>query len=301
MVSSHPVPDTITVAAHAKVNLFLRVLARETSGFHALETLFALLELADTLIVERTPAGVELEVIGAETGPCEENLAVRAARLVLDATGNRFGVRLRLEKHIPVAAGLGGGSSDGAAALHAVNALADGAVPRHELLQFAAKLGSDVPFLASGAPMALAWGRGERLFRLPPSAAAPVLVVVPPFGVSTAKAYALLDAAREETVTRGSVVLDPEAFGGWGSIGRLGGNDFEIPVFGKEPALRTLYEKLCQTGPLLARLSGSGAALFGIYKTERDRDAAALEIGERDATLIKTMTRASPPSAPASA
>ncbi len=294
-------PDTITVAAHAKVNLFLRVLARETSGFHALETLFSLLELADTLIVERIPTGVELDVTGAETGPSEENLAVRAARLVLDATGNQFGVRVRLVKRIPVAAGLGGGSSDGAAALHAVNALADGAVPRHELLQFAAKLGSDVPFLASGAPMALAWGRGERLFRLPPPLAAHTLIVVPPFGVSTAKAYGLIDASRDETVTRGSVVLDPEVFGSWGSIGRLGGNDFEIPVFGKEPALRTLYERLCQTGPLLARLSGSGAALFGIYKTERDRDAAALEIGERDATLVKTMTRASPSSAPARA
>ncbi len=294
-------PDTITVTAHAKVNLFLRVLARETSGFHALETLFALLELGDTLIVERISAGVELDVTGAETGPIDENLAVRAARLVLEATGNRFGVHVRLEKHIPVAAGLGGGSSDGAAALHAVNALADGAVPRHELLQFAAKLGSDVPFLASGAPMALAWGRGERLFRLPPPAPAPALVVVPPFGVSTAKAYDLLDAARDDTVTRGSVVFNLEAFCEWGSIGRLGGNDFEVPVFGKEPALRAFYEKLCHTGPLLARLSGSGAALFGIYKTERDRDAAALEIGERDATLIKTTTRASPPSAPASA
>ncbi|MDH3571897.1 MAG: 4-(cytidine 5'-diphospho)-2-C-methyl-D-erythritol kinase, partial [Gemmatimonadota bacterium] len=160
--------DRVAISAHAKANLFLRVLAREASGFHTLETLFTLLELHDLLTVERTEHGIELLVTGADTGPVEENLAYRAARMVLDATGHRFGVRMRLEKRIPVQAGLGGGSSDGAAALHAVNALLQHALPRPELLQFAAKLGSDVPFLASGAPLALAWGRGERLMRLPP-------------------------------------------------------------------------------------------------------------------------------------
>ncbi|KPK00745.1 MAG: hypothetical protein AMS20_15040, partial [Gemmatimonas sp. SG8_28] len=158
--------DVVTVQAHAKVNLFLRVLARESSGFHSLETLFALLELHDTLTVERQSEGITIDVEGADTGPPEQNLAYRAAELVLDATGRRFGVRIRLIKRIPVQAGLGGGSSDGAAALHAANALADNAVPRPEILQFAARLGSDVPFLASGAALALGWGRGERLLRL---------------------------------------------------------------------------------------------------------------------------------------
>jgi len=161
------VTDRITVRAHAKANLFLRVLARETTGFHSIETLFTLLELHDDLTVERTAGGIDLTVTGADTGPAEQNLAYRAAALVLEATGNKFGVRIHLAKSIPVRAGLGGGSSDGAATLHAVNRLADGAIPRHEILQLASKLGSDVPFLASGAPLALGWGRGERLFRLP--------------------------------------------------------------------------------------------------------------------------------------
>jgi 4-diphosphocytidyl-2-C-methyl-D-erythritol kinase len=292
------VTDHVTVAAHAKANLFLRVLGRETSGYHSLETLFTLLELADTLTVERTAQGIELAVEGAETGPAEQNLAYRAATLVLDATGRRFGVRIRLVKLIPVGAGLGGGSSDGAAALHAVNALADHRVPRAEILRLAAQLGADVPFLASGAPLALAWGRGERMFRVAAPPPAPGLLVVPPFGVNTAKAYELLDQGRDWSKPRGAVVLDAEAFGTWGGIARLGGNDFEVPVFGKEPELRVLYERLCATRPLLARLSGSGSALVAIYRTERDRDAAALEIGERGHRLLRTMTRALPAAGP---
>jgi len=125
------VPDRVRIAAHAKANLFLRVLARETSGFHSIESLFTLLELADELVVQRIAQGIELEVQGADTGPTEDNLAYRAAALMLEATGRRFGVRIALTKNIPVQAGLGGGSSDAAAALHAVNALAQHAVPRH--------------------------------------------------------------------------------------------------------------------------------------------------------------------------
>jgi 4-diphosphocytidyl-2-C-methyl-D-erythritol kinase len=287
-------PDRVTAAAHAKANLFLRVLARESSGFHTIETLFTLLELHDDVAVERTDAGIELDVEGADTGPAEENLAYRAAVMVLDATGRRFGVRIGLTKRIPVQAGLGGGSSDGAAALHAVNLLAETAVPQHEILQFAAKLGSDVPFFASGAPLALAWGRGERLFRLTPPPAAPTLLVVPRFGISTKQAYELLAQTRAHEERRGAVALEADAFGSWGAIGRLSGNDFEAPVFGKEPELRELFERLAETRPLLVRLCGSGSALIAVYRNETDRDGAELTMGQRDHALIGTHTRAVP-------
>ena len=134
-------PDRVRVAAHAKLNLFLRILARDGSGYHQIETAFALLELADELVVRRTAQGVTLEVDGPDLGPVDENLAVRAARAVLHATGRKFGVAIELTKRIPVRAGLGGGSSDAAAALRAVNELAHHAVPEAQLLQFAARLG----------------------------------------------------------------------------------------------------------------------------------------------------------------
>ena len=284
--------ETIRVAAHAKVNLFLRILARETSGFHQIETAFALLELADELVVRRTESGLTLEVDGPSLAPTDENLAVRGARAVLDATGNRFGVAITLTKRIPVRARLGGGSSDAAAALHAVNALADNAVPRHELLHFAAKLGADVAFFAGGAALALAWGRGERQFRLPAPPALPALVAVPPIEVATPDAYRWWDEQNQATSARGPVMLDADALSTWGSIGRLGGNDFETIVFGQHPELRTLYEQVAGTGPVWVRLCGSGSAVAAVYKKERERDDAVQRLGEKQQRLIKTLTRA---------
>lgn len=292
-------PDRVRVPAHAKLNLVLRILAREApSGYHQLETAFALLELADELVVSRVPSGVTLTVHGPDLGPADENLAVRAARAVLEAVGRPFGVAIELTKRIPVRAGLGGGSSDAAAALHAVNALAGQAVPRHELLHLATRLGADVAFAASGAPAALAWGRGERLFRLAPPAPAPVLVAVPPVGVATPDAYRWWDELHREPEMRGPVVFDPDAFATWGSIGRLGGNDFELPVFGRHPALRTLFERLAATHPYWVRLCGSGSAVAAVYASEALRDDAGLMLGEQQQRLIKTTTRAAPAPGP---
>lgn len=286
--------DAVRVLAHAKVNLFLRILARESSGFHQIETAFALLELADDLVVRRSASGATLEVEGPDLGPSDENLAVRAARMVLDATGNRFGVAIKLTKRIPVRAGLGGGSSDGAAALHAVNALAGNAVPHHELHHFAAKLGADVAFFASGAALALAWGRGERQFRMPGPPSQPALVAVPATQVATPDAYGWWDAQNRSPSPRGPVTLDADALSTWGSIGRLGGNDFEAVVFGKHPELRALYERVAQTGPVWVRLCGSGSAVAAVYKKERERDDAVQRLGEKNQRLIATVTRTEP-------
>lgn len=281
------------IACHAKLNLFLRVLAREADEYHGIETLFCLVDLADRLVAERREGhGVTIEVAGADLGPPADNLAVRAAGLVLDATGHRFGVHLRLDKRIPVRAGLGGGSSDAAGALAAVNRLAGDAVPRHELLQFAARLGSDVPFFFSGAPLALAWGRGERLLRLPPLPAAPALLLSPPVPVSTAEAYGWVDGARQEGGRRGAVALDLDALAGWGDIGRMAGNDFESPVFARHPPVRAAFEALVGTRPLVCRMSGSGATLFAVYRSVRDRDDAMTLLGRKHGAVTATATLA---------
>lgn len=284
---------SVAVACHAKLNLFLRVLARESDGYHGIETLFCLVDLVDRLVAERREErGVTIAVAGADTGPPEDNLAARAAGLVLDATGRRFGVHLALEKRIPVRAGLGGGSSDAAGALAAVNRLAGDAVPRHELLQFAARLGSDVPFFLSGAPLALAWGRGERLLQLPPLPEAPALLLSPPVAVSTAEGYRWVDEARQSAGRRGAVALDLDALAGWGDIGRMAGNDFESPVFARHPPVRAAFEALVGTRPLVCRMSGSGATLFAVYRSLRDRDDAMLLLGRKYGALTATATLA---------
>lgn len=284
--------EVVTLAAPAKLNLFLRVLAREDDGYHGLETLFCLIDLADELRAERREGtGVTLAVEGADCGPAEQNLATRAAKLVLDATGHPCAIHLSLVKRIPMQAGLGGGSSDAAAALLAVNQLVNNAVPRHELLQFASRLGSDVPFFVSGGSLALAWGHGERMLRLPPLPKAPGLLLIPPIGISTPEAYRQIDSTRHGSAKRGSVAMDLDSLSGWGSVARLGGNDFEFALFGRHPELKQGFEALAGTHPLLCRMTGSGSALFAIYRSVRDRDDARMQLNPRLGKVMSFMTQ----------
>jgi 4-diphosphocytidyl-2-C-methyl-D-erythritol kinase len=286
----------VTLPALGKVNLFLRVLSRNPDGYHSLETLLCLISLGDTVRAERRDGqGVSIDVVGADVGPAEENLAVRAAKRVLDATGNRFAIHLTLTKRIPVRAGLGGGSSDAAAALHAANYLAGGAVPRHELLQFAAQLGSDVAFFVTGAPLALAWSRGERMIRLPALRSSPALLLTPKVTVSTAEAYTWVDAARGDTWKRGAVALDLESLAQWGDIGRMAGNDFESPVFSRHGEIRDAFEALVSTRPLVCRMSGSGSTLFAVYRSDRDREDAIMMLGRKHGTVTPVETVATIP------
>jgi len=285
----------LTLPALAKINLFLRVLSRNDDGFHGVETLLCLIDLSDTLTAERREGrGVTIEVEGADTGPPNQNLAVRAAKRVLEATGNRFAVHLKLVKRIPVRAGLGGGSSDAAAALHLTNKLAGNAVPRHELLQFAAQVGSDVPFFFGGAPLALAWGRGERMIRLPPLLPSPALLVTPPVPIPTPDAYAWVDAAGPTSARRGALALDLDAVSRWGDVGRMAGNDFESPVFSRHGNIRTAFEALVATRPLGCGMSGSGSTRFGIYRSSSDREDAAMMLGRKHGLVTRAETMGQP-------
>jgi 4-diphosphocytidyl-2-C-methyl-D-erythritol kinase len=242
---------------------------------------------------------VTIDVQGDEdVGPPAENLAVRAAATVLGATGDRFAVHLTLTKRIPARAGLGGGSSDAAAALLAVNRLAGNAVPRHELFQFAARLGSDVAFFLSGATLALGWGRGDRLLRLPPLPGAPALLVTPQVSIATGDAYGWVDEARQSAGRRGAVSLDLDGLSTWGDIGRMAGNDFESPVFARHPATRAAFEALAGTRPLVCRMSGSGSTLFAIYRSTRDREDARMMLGRKHGAVTAVETLTSPPPGP---
>jgi 4-diphosphocytidyl-2-C-methyl-D-erythritol kinase len=286
-------PAAVSLSALAKINLLLRVLSREDDGYHGIETLFCLISLADDVRAERREGrGVTIDVSGAELGPPEQNLAVQAAAKVLEATGHRFAVHLSLTKRIPVRAGLGGGSSDAAAALLAVNRLAGDAIPHHELLQIAARLGSDVPFFVSGAPLALGWGRGERILRLPGLPAAPALLLTPRVPVATGEAYGWVDQARQSAGRRGALALDLDSLSRWGDIGRMAGNDFESPVFGRYSEIRSAFEALVTTRPLVCRMSGSGSTLFAVYRSSRDRDDAIMMLGRKHGTTTPVETLA---------
>ena len=284
--------DPLTGQAHAKANLFLRVLARESDGYHSIETLFCRLELADTLTARRVEGtDVTLVVEGPDTGPAEENRALRAAGLVLENSRTRFGVALALTKRIPVGAGLGGGSADAAAALALVNALGGNAITRSELLHLAARLGADVPFCLSEAPLAIGWSHGERMMALPALPRAPVLLLTPPVPIRTAQAYGWIDETRLAVGRRGSLLLDTQALAGWSDVARMAGNDFESVVFGRHPAIREAFEALARTRPLLCRMSGSGSTLLAVYRSEGDREDAKMMLGRKHGTVVTTWTQ----------
>jgi 4-diphosphocytidyl-2-C-methyl-D-erythritol kinase len=257
------------VRALAKINLDLRVLGKRADGFHELRTIFQTISLADTLEIAFTPAKtttVELE----DALGIPDNLVVRAARLSMDAMRRTGRVEMRLEKRIPMGAGLGGGSSDAAAVLLALPVLVGGALPLDTLCQIGQQLGSDVPFFLLGGT-AIGIGRGTELFPLPDSPARAGVVVAPGIHVSTAGAYADL-SPRLTTESQENKIFSFQSHVWSGADGTAGENDFEGVVLERESRLAMWLKRLIRAGAKPARMTGSGSALFGLF---RDRGEAA--------------------------
>ena len=260
------IAQAVRIGAQAKLNLHLRVLAREESGFHTIETLFHRIDLADDILIAVTAGERTIDVQGGETGAAESNLAFRAAKAYAEHAGWPAGFRIELEKKIPVGAGLGGGSADAAAVLRALNSIAPRPLPRPGLLQLAASLGSDVTFLAAGAVMALAWGRGERMLECSPLPRRDILLMTPRFPVSTADAYRWLDEDRAEGRDGITVPLsiDPLSLTTWEAIAAFARNDFEATVMARHPMLEGYLERLRRTRASFAAMTGSGSTIFGV-------------------------------------
>ena len=274
-----PVPATARAVAQAKVNLFLRVLAREASGYHQLETLFCRLDLGDDVVVRVGVTGRSLDSVGEVIpprglGPVEQNLAWRAAVAYAEATGWPNAWAVEITKRIPVGGGLGGGSADAGAVLRCLNALNPTPLSPGTLVQLAAPLGADVPFLASEAPLALAWGRGERLVALPALPARDVGLVCFPFGVATRDAYTWLDEAGGANQPRG-VMIDVESLRSWDGVATLAHNDFESVVAPRFAAIASALRDLRSSAAAerdpsaIALLAGSGATVFIIARAWR--------------------------------
>ena len=289
-------PARVCASASAKINLWLRVFGRDAKGYHAIESLFQLLSLADELVVERAAGGVVLSGAPAELGPVAENLVVRAATRFLAAARTAGGVRVALTKRIPWNAGLGGASSDAAATLAALNRLFGAPLSGGDLLELAAGLGSDVPYFLTGSALALGWGRGERLLALPPLPPRAALVVPPPAPVRTADAYAWIDRDRgTEQTGEFAAVFRPDAFGSWAAVRGHSHNDFESVVAGHLPQIGHWLDRLRETDAFLVRLAGSGGAIVALYDTAQARDAAWTSLGADPAMLrAETLTAPAP-------
>lgn len=266
-------PRSARVLAQCKINLFLRILARETSGYHQLETLFCRLALGDEVTVHVGGRERSLDVTGETLPPgglgaVENNLAWRAAIAFADAAGWPAGFAIAIEKRIPVGGGLGGGSADAGAVLRSLNALAPSPLDDQTLLRIAGSLGADVPFLTQAeSPLALAHGRGDQLLALIPLPARGCDLVLPPFGVSTADAYRWLSEAPGAPPAPRSI--HASSLTKWMEVDALSANDFERVVFSHHPSLEELATILGDATSGLhrvVRMSGSGSTLFALHR-----------------------------------
>ena len=272
MSTASRAPAALTVPAPAKLNLFLHVTGRRADGYHTLESLMVMLDYGDTVSLVRRDDGRIGRVTELAGIPAEADLAVRAARALQEATGTPFGVDLGIVKRIPQGGGLGGGSSDAASVLLALNRMWGLDLPRARLQAIGATLGADVPFFVFGAP-ALARGVGERLTAMT-IPRRHVAVVVPPVAVPTATIFAAPELTRNAPSAKMEVFS--EAYGR---------NDLAAVAAVRFPAVAEALLALSRVavGPVGARMTGSGSCVYASFDTgEAARAAlAAMPAGTR--------------------
>src|SRR3954469_8252794 len=279
----------LSVRAHAKVNLDLRVLGVRADGYHELRTVFQTIELHDTLVCTEHAGPFTLKCRTPGVPLDASNLVWKAAAALWTALGRSGEIRdavIQIDKKIPVQAGLGGGSSDAASALLALGRLWGGA-PITLLREVGAAIGADVPFFLSGGT-ALGLGRGEEIYPLVDLPPHFVVVVRPPFGVSTAEAYAWYDEDRAAGLreTRELQQLPVP----WPSRAAQMINDLEPPVMRRHPEIRALTAQLRELGAIASAMSGSGSAVFGLFVSRAAAVRAVKPLSRNGATALVTRT-----------
>jgi len=269
---------TLVLRPSAKINLTLHVGARRADGYHDLRTLLQSVTIQDTLTFSerRGPFALACRTPGVPSD--KSNLVWRAAQALwtaLGQSGEPRNAHVRLEKTIPAQAGLGGGSADAAAALVGLNRLWGGRLSRRDLMRLAATIGSDVPFFLQGGT-ALGTGRGEELYPVDDVERMGVIIVKPSVGVSTADAYAWLDADRAAAASAPPAPAgrSTEVELGWPSGSIRLENDLMAPVIKRHPVIGELVDACLSLGASGALMSGSGSAVFGLFPDTRLARAA---------------------------
>ncbi len=282
---------SLRVRAFAKINLSLQVLGKRPDDYHELRTIFQTISLHDTLELSITPGSGGFEIgmtcndhalLGAG------NLVVRAIEAIGPEIGFHGSVGVHLEKKTPVARGLGGGSSDAAAALIGMLRLTGSELPLPRLMEIAAGLGADVPFFLFGG-RALAVNRGDEIYPLVDGPKQTIVVVSPKnIGVSTKDAYQWLSAELTSLAKPNRI---------WGfcalcwSRQETVSNDFEGPVFSRHPRLREIRDGLLKRGAANAALAGSGSAVFGVFQNPARARRAARAFPEDSVFVVETLSR----------
>lgn len=269
--------DTLAAPARAKINLYLHVTGRRDDGYHQLESLVVFADAGDRL--EAAPAqALTLEIVGPQAAGLDAgpgNLVMRAAKALADRLGGEFGAMLRLEKNLPVASGIGGGSADAAAAIKLLARLWGANPGQHDLSGMALELGADVPVCLYGQP-AIMSGIGERIEAAEGVPDFPAVLVNPGVHASTPAVF----KARTGDFSKAAPIIEsPAGRDGWIAALVARGNDLEAPAKALAPAIAEVLAALSATaGCRLARMSGSGATCFGLYDDLAAAAAAAENI-----------------------
>lgn len=262
--------------APAKVNLYLKVFEKRPDGFHAMETVMLKVGLMDHLRLRiEDGQGISLHIENSPELEAQDNLIVRAAKLLLETAGMEKKLHFSLTKRIFLSAGLGGGSSDAAATLVMLNKALGGPLSFDQLLQLAGQLGSDVPFFVYDTSLGFAHGRGEQIIPWVALPSKPVLLVNPGFGMSTAKVYQKL--ARPSTWNRGkSHLLEQKAPQSWRELESLVEyqNDFQSVAEEEFPIIAKVRGLLLSSGARMSMLSGSGSTVFGLFESQTQAQEA---------------------------
>lgn len=265
--------NSVTLKAPAKVNYLLDVIRRRDDGYHDLRMVMQRVNLCDeiTLTLLDTPdITVTCGKNGVPDGP--GNIAWKAARAMLDLAQSNKGVQVTITKNIPVAAGLGGGSSDAATVLMGMNELLGLGLSEQRLMEIGVKLGADVPFFIF-KKTALAEGIGEKLSAMPSMPTAWILLVNPGIHVSTAWVYKSLGLTNQRVLH-----TLPQFFGSIEDISSILSNDLETVTIPAFPVIEEIKQRMFATGAVGAMMSGSGPTVFGIYRDQQDARTAMNEI-----------------------
>ncbi|MEO5351107.1 MAG: 4-(cytidine 5'-diphospho)-2-C-methyl-D-erythritol kinase [Magnetococcus sp. YQC-3] len=258
--------------APAKVNLALRIVGRRTDGLHLLWTVMTFFPLYDTLTITLPSADLQLSCDPPVTPEMENNLVWRAARCLQEAGGTRQGARLHLHKQIPHGAGLGGGSSDAATTLLALNKLWDLHLPLPRLMEIGLQLGADLPIFLQGVA-ALAEGIGERITPLPRLAEAELLLINPGVILATGKVFQQWHAQTGTAFAAAEACQLPPSH--TESVHPLLANDLESTAVGMAPVIGEVAQALRQAGAQATAMSGSGSSLFGLFADSSQATTAA--------------------------
>lgn len=275
----------LTLPAFAKINLGLKIVGRRPDGYHELATVYQTITLHDRLCMEKMrKAVVEVRVLGGGAPEGRRNLVYQALRALREQLGVRDGVYVELEKSIPASSGLGGGSSDAAVALLGCLQLLGRRSPAKKLSELAAGQGADLPFFLLGG-RALGRGRGDEISALPDLAPRFCVVVAPGFGIPTRDAYRWVSLRL--TKRAGASIMARfcrrARSSEWPTALE---NDFEEVVFPRFPQLGRIKRKLQELGAEWASMSGSGSAMYGLFRTLRKAETAAAAVAREGAVFV---------------